>query len=200
MSTVSLYKLGYKQNRRLFETEQIFKRILPEMDYLQSVLTYDTYFKVGFLASVITGYCLYKALMSRISCKSRVTTNYNVVCPDTKTNCKLVLVVRTDLKMGKGKIIAQCAHAAVEAYKSALKHPSILRNWEHSGQMKITVKVNNEDELMEIARKARVVGLLVKIIQDAGHTQVAPGSRTVCGVGPGPVELINEVTGHLKLY
>lgn len=170
------------------------------MDYLQSVLTYDTYFKVGFLVSVVSGYCLYRAVMSRISRKSKNITNYNSEHPISKENYKLVLVVRTDLKMGKGKIIAQCAHAAVEAYKSARKYPHILKNWEYSGQMKITVKVNNEDELMEIARNAEAAGLLTKIIKDAGHTQVAPGSRTVCGVGPGPMELIDEVTGHLKLY
>lgn len=43
--------------------------------------------------------------------------------------------------MGKGKIAAQCAHAAVAAYKAATKHSKILQAWEESGQAKITVKV-----------------------------------------------------------
>lgn len=60
---------------------------------------------------------------------------------DRYDNYKLVLVIRTDLKMGKGKVAAQCAHAAVTAYKSVMKHPKILRAWEESGQPKITVKV-----------------------------------------------------------
>jgi PTH2 family peptidyl-tRNA hydrolase len=32
-----------------------------------------------------------------------------------------------------------------------------------------------------------------------GHTQVAAGSRTVLGIGPAPVALINEVTVKLRL-
>lgn len=56
-------------------------------------------------------------------------------------DCKLVLVVRNDLKMGKGKIVAQCAHAAVAAYKTAKKYPPIIKAWENSGQVKVTVKV-----------------------------------------------------------
>lgn len=56
-------------------------------------------------------------------------------------NYKLVLVIRTDLKMGKGKIAAQCAHAAVAAYKAATKYPEFLYAWEKCGQAKITVKV-----------------------------------------------------------
>ena len=54
---------------------------------------------------------------------------------------KLVLIIRSDLKMGKGKVAAQCAHAAVTAYKQARNHPNILRNWERCGQTKITLRV-----------------------------------------------------------
>lgn len=55
---------------------------------------------------------------------------------------KLVLIVRNDLKMGKGKVAAQCAHAAVAAYKQAKKHPAVLKSWENCGQTKITLKVS----------------------------------------------------------
>lgn len=44
--------------------------------------------------------------------------------------------------MGKGKVAAQCSHAAVAAYKAARKHPKILKAWEESGQAKITLKVS----------------------------------------------------------
>lgn len=60
---------------------------------------------------------------------------------DKYDNYKLTLVIRTDLKMGKGKVAAQCSHAAVAAYKAARKQPKILRAWEKSGQAKITLKV-----------------------------------------------------------
>lgn len=60
--------------------------------------------------------------------------------------------------------------------------------------------MNNEDELKAVAKAAKEAGLITNVIQDAGRTQVAPGSRTVCGVGPGPAELVNSITGNLKLY
>src|SRR5690606_31973177 len=103
-------------------------------------------------------------------------------------------------KMEKGKIAAQCSHAAVSAYKKALKHqPEVLKQWEWQGQPKIVVKVNSEDEMLKIAEDARSKGLITAVIQDAGHTQVAPGTRTVLGIGPGPVKLVDSVTSHLKL-
>lgn len=54
---------------------------------------------------------------------------------------KMVLVIRNDLKMGKGKVAAQCAHAAVAGYSAATKKPKMLRAWEECGHKKITLKV-----------------------------------------------------------
>lgn len=56
--------------------------------------------------------------------------------------CKMVLIVRNELKMGKGKVAAQCAHAAVAAYKQARRQPNVLKSWENCGQTKITLKVS----------------------------------------------------------
>lgn len=114
---------------------------------------------------------------------------------------KMILVVRTDLKMGKGKVAAQCSHAAVSAYKQVwLRNPELLKQWEYYGQPKVVVKVPDEDSLLELLCHAKEVGLPVSLIQDAGRTQIAPGSRTVLGVGPGPIDLVDRITGHLKLY
>ncbi|TRY67825.1 hypothetical protein TCAL_11127 [Tigriopus californicus] len=114
---------------------------------------------------------------------------------------KMTLVVRNDLKMGKGKAAAQCAHAAVAAYKMA-KHrwPAILRRWERHGQPKVVLKVDTQLELETVQAAARSLGLVNAIITDAGRTQIDPGSRTVVAVGPGPDSLVDRVTGHLKLY
>jgi len=88
----------------------------------------------------------------------------------------------------------------VAAYKqSRTKDPSSLTLWENSGQPKIAVKVDTEEELLAIAEKSRELGLVTSIIRDAGRTQIAPGSKTVLGVGPGNAELVDKVTGHLKL-
>ncbi|ORY95912.1 peptidyl-tRNA hydrolase PTH2-domain-containing protein [Syncephalastrum racemosum] len=113
---------------------------------------------------------------------------------------KMVLIVRTDLGMTKGKVAAQCGHATLACYKAARKaNQGILRAWESSGQPKIALKCDSEDKMLEMQAIARSLGLIAHSICDAGRTQIAAGSRTVLGIGPGPVELINQVTGHLKL-
>ncbi|KAI9363057.1 peptidyl-tRNA hydrolase PTH2-domain-containing protein [Pilaira anomala] len=115
-------------------------------------------------------------------------------------NFKLTLVVRSDLGMTKGKIAAQCGHATLACYKAAKKvNPLLLKAWEYSGQAKVALKCDSEDKLLELQAIALSLGLPAQTIQDAGRTQIAPGSRTVLGVGPGPAELIDQVTGHLKL-
>ncbi|XP_048109462.1 peptidyl-tRNA hydrolase 2, mitochondrial-like [Alosa alosa] len=114
---------------------------------------------------------------------------------------KLTLVVRKDLNMGKGKVAAQCSHAAVNAYKELQKrNPNLLQQWEFCGQPKVVVKADNEESLLELYRQAKESGLVVSLIQDAGRTQTAPGSKTVLAVGPGPEDVVDKITGHLKLY
>ncbi|KAJ1930790.1 Peptidyl-tRNA hydrolase protein 2, mitochondrial, partial [Linderina pennispora] len=60
--------------------------------------------------------------------------------------------------------------------------------------------VNSEEEMLELQRKAASLGLVAQSICDAGRTQIASGSRTVLGIGPGPISLVDKVSGHLKLY
>ncbi|CAH0714006.1 unnamed protein product, partial [Brenthis ino] len=118
----------------------------------------------------------------------------------TDSEYKLVLVVRTDLGMGKGKIAAQCSHAAVGAYDKALKRdPEGLKIWQLTGQAKVAVKTDSVDEIKQIADNAKKLGLVTSLIRDAGRTQIAPNSITVLGVGPAPKNVIDKVTGHLKL-
>lgn len=113
---------------------------------------------------------------------------------------KMVLVVRNDLKMGKGKIAAQCGHASVGAYEVGMKKcPQLVNRWNCSGSAKIAVKVESEQELNEIHRKAKALGLNSCVIRDAGRTQIEPNTKTVLAVGPGLVREIDQVTGHLKL-
>ncbi|CAB4387340.1 unnamed protein product [Rhizophagus irregularis] len=132
---------------------------------------------------------------------SRNITSLKQINPNHFDEFKLVLLVRSDLGMTKGKIAAQCSHATLACYKTLQKtNPQLIRAWENSGQPKITLKVNNYDELLSLEKRAIESGLCARIIQDAGHTQVAPGSATVLGIGPGPVAIIDKVTGHLKLY
>ncbi|KAJ5923610.1 peptidyl-tRNA hydrolase 2 [Penicillium verhagenii] len=120
---------------------------------------------------------------------------------DNAEEVKLVLVVRTDLGMTKGKIAAQASHATLACYKYFLTHApesKMLRQWERCGQAKIALQIKGEDELLTLQAQAMSLGLCARVIQDAGRTQIASGSRTVLGV-LGPKSVVDGVTGHLKL-
>lgn len=113
---------------------------------------------------------------------------------------KMVLVVRTDLKMTKGKIAAQCCHGAIGAYELAAElSPEALRRWERSGCAKVALQVSTEAELLAVHRAARAKRLPHYLVVDAGRTQVEAGSRTVCAVGPAHVDAVDAVTGALRL-
>ncbi|KAF3922163.1 hypothetical protein ABW21_db0203032 [Orbilia brochopaga] len=74
--------------------------------------------------------------------------------------CKMVLCVRTDLGMTKGKIAAQCGHAVLACYKTVSRHaPLLLKRWEYIGQAKIALKVDSEEELLTLQAQAMSVGL-----------------------------------------
>lgn len=117
-------------------------------------------------------------------------------------NCKMVIVVRSDLPMGRGKTAAQCAHAALECCLQTFnnkKKQSMFESWLRSGQPKIVVKIPNEEELLILADKAQRAGLITAIIKDAGITQIKPGTITVVGIGPGSTEVVDSITSRLRL-
>eukprot|EP00565_Helicotheca_tamesis_P001666 CAMPEP_0185740218 /NCGR_PEP_ID=MMETSP1171-20130828/37303_1 /TAXON_ID=374046 /ORGANISM="Helicotheca tamensis, Strain CCMP826" /LENGTH=184 /DNA_ID=CAMNT_0028412013 /DNA_START=23 /DNA_END=577 /DNA_ORIENTATION=+ len=113
---------------------------------------------------------------------------------------KMVLCVNQELGMGKGKIAAQCCHAAVGCYKRSLKQcPNGLKAWERTGCAKIALKCPNEQELTSILEKAYNKGIPCYLVEDAGRTQIKAGSRTVLGLGPAPVDVFEGISDHLKL-
>lgn len=113
---------------------------------------------------------------------------------------KQVIVMRSDLKMGKGKIAAQAGHAAVAAAEEARKHfRKWWKAWFTEGQCKITVKVNSEEELLELEGMAKGSGLPYALISDRGLTQLEPGTITCLAIGPAPTAEVDRLAGKLAL-
>lgn len=113
---------------------------------------------------------------------------------------KMVFVVNHELKMGKGKIAAQVAHAAVKATLACgERDPALLDAWFKTGQKKICVKGDSAQHLEQLSIDAKKNGLLANKIHDAGHTQIPAGSFTVLALGPCRDEDVETITGDLKL-
>ncbi len=111
---------------------------------------------------------------------------------------KLVLIVRTDLGMGRGKIAAQVAHAAVAAALRT-RGSADFAGWVREGQPKVVLKVAGEDELRQVCVAAAQARLPVEVIRDAGRTQVEAGTVTCCAIGPAADDRIDAVAGQLSL-
>lgn len=120
---------------------------------------------------------------------------------------RMTLVVRQDLKMGKGKAAAQCSHATLALYKKILNpnspayNPEMLERWEYgNGQAKITLQVPNQEDMDTLYAQAISMGVNATVVHDAGRTQIAAGSATVLGLGPAPKLAMDRITSELKLY
>jgi len=110
---------------------------------------------------------------------------------------KQVILVRQDLKLSKGKMSAQVAHASLEA---AMKSRELLVDeWREQGGKKVVLKVKDQKQLFLYRERARDAGLTTVIIKDAGHTAVPAGTVTCIGIGPDEEKKIDKVTGKLKM-
>ena len=111
---------------------------------------------------------------------------------------KMVIVARSDLKLSKGKLAAQVAHAAVACALDTKKNNSKWFNkWQKEGGKKAVLKVDNEKDFYPLKEKAEELKIVAHIISDAGHTEIPAGTKTVLGIGPAPSNIIDKVTGEL---
>ena len=127
-------------------------------------------------------------------------------------NTKQVIVLRKDLKMRKGKMIAQGAHAsmkvildrghfvpAVNPNTFMLTATEEMKAWMAGLFTKICVGVDSEDELIAIYEAASLANLPCSLILDAGLTEFKEPTYTAVAVGPAKNEDVDKITGDLKL-
>jgi len=110
---------------------------------------------------------------------------------------KQAILIRTDLKMDKGKIAAQCSHASIGAYLKAKKYSK--NKWIREGMKKVVLKVSSEKELKDFYKLAKKEKLPCELITDRGLTQIKPGTITALGIGPENEKKIDKIIGKLKL-
>jgi len=113
---------------------------------------------------------------------------------------KLVIVARKDLKLSPGKLAAQASHAAVTCAVKAQRHqPELFRRWYEEGQKKVVVRAEDLTALHRLKADAENLGYTTALIQDAGHTEIEPGTTTVLGIGPARADALDKLTGALQL-
>lgn len=110
---------------------------------------------------------------------------------------KQVILVRSDLKLGKGKVAATVAHASVAAFLKANYYSR--KKWLKEGMKKVVLKVKNEKELLGFHKKFLKKGMPCELISDKGLTQVPPGTLIALGVGPMNDKKLDAFTKKLKL-
>jgi len=114
---------------------------------------------------------------------------------------KQVIILRKDLKMSKGKAAAQASHAAVAAAIKVMREKrKDFDVWWRTGQRKIVLAIDSENELIQLEKKIKKTGVIVVKIDDAGRTQLPPNTTTALGVGPYLSKEVDMITSGLKLF
>jgi len=110
---------------------------------------------------------------------------------------KQAIVVRKDLKWGKGKLVIHALHAAIGSMRKV--DESLIRKWEAEGAKKVLLKVASEKEIKELQKKSNQEKIPNFLVADAGLTQLKKGTVTALALGPDQEKKIDRVTGKLKL-
>lgn len=130
----------------------------------------------------------------------------------TDRHAKQIIVMRKDLKMRRGKEIAQGAHAAMAWLSLRMQNPLQPGNkavvtlsdaemaWIGGRFKKVVVQVNSLESLTAVHEAAIAAGLESRLITDAGITEFKVPTVTCCAIGPDWDEQIDPITGELELY
>jgi PTH2 family peptidyl-tRNA hydrolase len=112
----------------------------------------------------------------------------------------MAIVIRIDLDMSIGKMIAQACHAAVEANNKIKRcNYKIWKKWKNDGAKKVALKCESLEELEKIEEQAKKQNISFIRIVDAGYTELLPGTITCLSVGPHLSDIVDKITGNLNL-
>jgi PTH2 family peptidyl-tRNA hydrolase len=111
---------------------------------------------------------------------------------------KQAILVNMSLKMTKGKIAAQVAHASLTAALQSL-NKKYFKEWQRNGQSKIVLKCPDTETMIKLHRQAKSRKIITSMITDAGKTQVPPGSKTALAIGPETEENLGKLVSEFKL-
>lgn len=114
-----------------------------------------------------------------------------------KGSFKQVIVVNKSLGMSQGKLAAQVAHASILSMFEAPE--GIVCGWLDNSYPKIVLQVESTQDLLDLQEKANELNLPSALVIDEGRTELSNGSITCLGIGPSTKELIDEITGKLRL-
>ena len=107
----------------------------------------------------------------------------------------MVILVRKDLGLSRGKTAVQCSHAAAEA---ALKSDKKKINEWRKFSKKVVLQVDSENDLLKYKKEAEKAKLVTALIRDAGLTEIPENTLTCLAIGPDEDEKIDKITGKLK--
>jgi peptidyl-tRNA hydrolase len=110
---------------------------------------------------------------------------------------KQIIVVDESLKLPRGKLAAQVAHAAVAAFLEASAEAQRL--WLAEGMPKVVLQTESADKLKQLEELAQSRGIPACLISDAGKTVLPAGTITCVGLGPASDNELDKLTGELKL-
>lgn len=112
----------------------------------------------------------------------------------------MVLIVRGELRLTAGKAAVQTAHAAVLlSLRAQSRARAELEAWLAEGGMKVALVLDTLEEMEDVERRASRAGIPTVWVDDAGYTEVAPGTRTCLGLGPCAARLVDPITGEIPL-
>jgi PTH2 family peptidyl-tRNA hydrolase len=102
--------------------------------------------------------------------------------------------------MSSGKLSAQVGHSIHSLCTGT--EDEIMDIWEDedSSSKIVVLGVADQAELELVISKAESMGIGAFPIEDAGRTEVEPGTLTVVAIGPCYECLINLLTGDLRPY